>query len=348
MNPGADDARALRVVIQQPALPAYRVAVFRELAARPGIKLSVVHGRQANLPNAAAEGFAHYAGSVVVDAVYAAKGQTLWYDAYDYRADGTARLKKQLASSAPSDVDRGAGQWMALEKIIGKRGFAKLFAGWQSAGVDPTKPQETLGAVLSRLFDEKQKPLAEWWSDAAPLLVAKTHASDVKADRIAPSQLSGKPVKIALDDDSSEGHRSIAGGGHARTFETPDDQPWYLCAVWVYGSRYGMPQPPATLFDIALCEPDLKTIGTWKKPYSAFARGDMKWVRFDVPPTRVPKKFAICLNFRPTARNGIYVGYDDSTKGNSQVGIPGKEGEPFAQGDWMIRVELDRPKTAQP
>src|SRR4030095_10108457 len=50
------------------------------------------------LQSPAAKGWAHYVGSVVVDGVYASEGEKLWADAYDYRADGMARLKKQLGS----------------------------------------------------------------------------------------------------------------------------------------------------------------------------------------------------------------------------------------------------------
>jgi len=67
-------------------------------------------------------------------------------------------------------------------------------------------------------------------------------------------------------------------------------------------------------------------------------------VRFDVPPTRVPAKFSVCLNFRPTASNGIYVSIDSSTEGHSVVGIPGKPGTDLNGADWMIRVELDQAK----
>lgn len=47
----------LRVVIQQPALAAYRVPVFRELARRPGIELLVTYASDPNLPNAPPDGF---------------------------------------------------------------------------------------------------------------------------------------------------------------------------------------------------------------------------------------------------------------------------------------------------
>jgi glycosyltransferase involved in cell wall biosynthesis len=45
------------VCFQQPALPAYRVPVFAELARRPGISVEVLFSDKAKLPNVAAQGF---------------------------------------------------------------------------------------------------------------------------------------------------------------------------------------------------------------------------------------------------------------------------------------------------
>jgi hypothetical protein len=55
----ADPAEQLpvRVVIQNWALPQYRIAVFRELARTTGIDLKVVYGRTAGLPNVDPDGF---------------------------------------------------------------------------------------------------------------------------------------------------------------------------------------------------------------------------------------------------------------------------------------------------
>jgi len=47
----------LRVVIHQPALPYYRIPVFRELATRSGVVLSVLHGSEVGVPQAAPNGF---------------------------------------------------------------------------------------------------------------------------------------------------------------------------------------------------------------------------------------------------------------------------------------------------
>ncbi len=47
----------IRVTIQQPSLAQYRVPVFRELAHRPGIDLTVVYGARKGIPNVAPDGF---------------------------------------------------------------------------------------------------------------------------------------------------------------------------------------------------------------------------------------------------------------------------------------------------
>lgn len=47
----------IRVIVVQPALPKYRIPVFRELAARPGLSLEVVYGEVGGLSNVSPEGF---------------------------------------------------------------------------------------------------------------------------------------------------------------------------------------------------------------------------------------------------------------------------------------------------
>jgi glycosyltransferase involved in cell wall biosynthesis len=47
----------IRTFIQQPALPQYRVGIFRELATRPGIELELVHDQTPDLANVAPNGF---------------------------------------------------------------------------------------------------------------------------------------------------------------------------------------------------------------------------------------------------------------------------------------------------
>jgi hypothetical protein len=296
------------------------------------------------MTEAAAEGWAHYIGSVVVDRVFAAKGESLWPDPYDYRQDGTARLEKQVASKSPDDTTVAAAQWQKLGAIIGLRGFAQLFAAWESAGVDPVRPSEVLAATLAKLQPNNEAALNEWWQTAVPVLVEKLQVSDFRTEHAALASLSGNLVKVPANEGTRSGHRSYAGAGPGRKFTIPSPGDWYITAVWICGSRYGDEKPPDNTFDIALSDQDAKLISIWKGRYASFGRGDDAWVRFDVPPTHVPPSFYVTLNFRATGSNGVYVAFDSNSKGNSIASLPGKPPVPFRDGDWMIRVELDHPR----
>lgn len=310
------------------------------------------------MTTAAAEGWAHYAGSVVVDEVYKARGEKLWaHDPYDYRPDGTARLDRELKQRSPSDVALGAGKWAALEQLVGPRGFRKVFEAWQEADIHPTDARIAVLGITKGLADAhpgKAEALSAWWAHASTVLYDEPAASLFKKSGTDRARLQGRPQKVELDDGSAEGKKSIAGGGHARRFVAPGGgEDWYLTAVSVHGARYGSPRPPAASFTVALCDANLLPVATWKQPYKLFDKGEAKWVRLEVPPTRVPPGeagFYVALDFRPTASQGVFVSFDDSTRGqeknSSLVARPGDDGQPLAQGDWMVRIELDRPKSS--
>ena len=292
------------------------------------------------LTTAGAEGWAHYLGSRLVDGVYAREGEKLWPDAYDYRADGMARLTRQLESDRRDEVTAGAGLWMELAQIVGDKGLAPIFNAWGQVQVDASDPGPALGKALLAAGNEPR--LADWWKRAEPVLVAKRAKSGFAAKALAVKDLSGKPKTLAHDDGTSAGPMSLAGGGHAVRFETPDGT-WYLTAVSVYGSAYGAAAPGET-FHVWLCDEEFKTVADFALPYSAFQRGDPKWVPLSVTPTQAPPKFIVCVGFNPTATKGVFVHRDKEADGNSLVGLPGGKAEPFAKGDWMIRVQIDQAK----
>ena len=149
--------------------------------------------------------------------------------------------------------------------------------------------------------------------------------------------------ELKIDDGTSAGMRSIAGGGHAVRFESPGDG-WKLTSVRLYGSRYGTPRPPDEDFRVILCDANFKPIATFPFPYKTFARGNPKWVTLDVKPTAVPKTFYVCVDFNPEQTKGVYVHHDAAAGDTSFVGLPddGKPG-PFTKGDWMIRAVLQGP-----
>jgi hypothetical protein len=296
------------------------------------------------MPDAAAEGWADFIGSAVVDRVFAAKGESLWPEPYDYSQDGMARLQKEVASKSLSEMTRAAAQWQELSTIIGLRSFAQLFATWESAGIDPVRPSEPLLAALEKIRPPSQAALGQWWRDAEPVLVEKLQASDIRAEQIPLSSLSGQTTKLPPNGATETSHASRGGGGEGRKFTVPGGSDWYLTAVRVYGSRYGDEKPPDTMFDIALSDADAKLVAIWKGRYASFPYLQDGWTRFDVPPTRVPSTFFVALNFRPDGSHGVFVAYDSSTKGSSIDSLPGKPPHIFDGGDWMIRLELDRKK----
>lgn len=293
------------------------------------------------MTDAAAEGWAHYIGSVVVDGIFAAKGESLWPEAYDYRQDGTARLQRDIASKSPSDVTIAAAQWQKLGAIIGPGGFAPLFAAWQSAGIESATPWETLLPVLHKLHPHSEAELDDFWQGAAPALVAM---SGFRADQTSLASLSGQTVEVPPNTGTETSRASIGGGGEGRKLAVPGPGDWYIKAVSIYGSRYGEEKPTDTTFDIALSDADAKLISIWKGRYASFSYTQDGWTRFDVPPTRVPQTFYVTLNFRATASTGVYVAYDSTTKGSSIDSVPGKPPHGFSKGDWMIRVAMDHKK----
>ena len=289
------------------------VAMYRVLARHDWLK------------DEALEAWAHYIGSLVVDRVYEMKGESLWPDPYDYRADGSVRLQKGLAKPGAEAA------WAALSQIVGQRGFPRLFQTWQAADIDPLNP---LAAV--------QTPeLNEFWKRNAAVLIEVPARSPLPVTHAASADLSGKSTVLASDDGSAEDQRSLGGSAHGHAFATTAPEQ-YLRAVSVFGARYG--NEPGLEFDVVLCDADYRPIAMWAKPYSTFARGEKQWVRVELPPTRVPEKFYVVVNFHPSASNGIFVGIDRNASGASVQGLPGAVPKPRAEGDWMIRAELDRKK----
>ena len=63
-------------------------------------------------------------------------------------------------------------------------------------------------------------------------------------------------------------------------------------------------------------------------------------------PTRVLRELIVCVGFNPTGTKGVFVSRDAEASGHSLTGLPGRPGRNFTTGDWLIRVDLYQPKTA--
>ena len=284
----------------------------------------------------AAEGWAHYMGSRLVDVVYAKEGGDLWPDKYDYLQDGMKRLEKSLAGEKVSGLANAAGAWKKLANIVGEKKIAAIFRAWGKAKIDPADPGVTIEKELVSNTSDQIQP---WWSDAQDLILLKREKSKVAAESTDEKKLAGKPRELAHDDGKSAGQNSSAGGGHAVRFDAGNDTN-YVTEVRIYGSRYGMPAPPKENFHVWICDKDFKVISDLQFPYSKFQRANPKWVTLKVKPTKVPQEFIVCVGFNPTATKGVYMYYDAEGSGNSLVGLPGEDPADFEKGDWLMRVSV--------
>lgn len=119
------------------------------------------------MPDGVAEAWAHYIGSIVLDRVYEKRGETLWPEPYDYRADGTLRLRKEIAEKDGSP----SGAWLKLGEIIGISSFPRLFRAWEQLKTDESHPDFALGDVLFSLDAEHATELRKVWARIGPILV---------------------------------------------------------------------------------------------------------------------------------------------------------------------------------
>ncbi len=291
--------------------------------------------------SAAAEGWAHYLGSRIVDGVYEKYKGELWPDRYHYLADGTARLNNQLADANASGIVKAAGLWKELVEIVGDKDIVKVFKAWSKAEIDPADPGAALRKAL--LETKEDEHLNTWWNSAEPILVFKRPSSEFKAKTVKRTELAQEPMDLYFDDGRQVSKSSIAGGGHAVKFNIPGSD-WYITSVQIYGSRYGYPQAPKEDFHIWLCDKDFKVIADFPQPYARFKRGNPRRVSMPVEPTNVPSEFIICVGFNPTGAKGVYVGFDAEGSGNSFTGLPGGDFNSFSEGDWLIRAKVDQLK----
>lgn len=157
-------------------------------------------------------------------------------------------------------------------------------------------------------------------------------------------------VEVTNVDDTAEGKQSYGGTGFAEQFERPADAK-YVAAIELFGSRYGMPQPPDEDFKVYLLDGDNRVIKELAFPYAMFDRGNERWVTLGLDDVEVPEKFGVAVDFNAHQSKGVYLGKDESVaKSHSFVGTP-KAGFKSVEGehDWMIRVHLvKKPRTAKP
>ena len=161
------------------------------------------------MTTAAAEGWAHYAGSVVVDEVYKAHGEKLWaHDPYDYRADGTARLDKQLKDKRRRRSRKARASGRSWVRSCGPKGIsARTFESLQTRALPARRPQPVASALAEAFararMPNKANEIKPGGPAPTPVLFEATEASTFKKAGIDKSKLERRPVKLELDDNTA-------------------------------------------------------------------------------------------------------------------------------------------------
>ena len=300
-------------------------------------------GTLAGMPDGIGEGWAHYAGSVVLDYVWTKLGENAWPVAHDFSKQGKIMLEGQCAKGEKDAVGEAACMFYALGETYGhdKVGQAML-----SALVD--KPS---GARLMPNF--KKAVAGIMGADAAETIPGILLVSEVnwQSDWIirgkAPpakffaTQKTNAEGWLSFNDGSSEEMRSIAGSGHAVLFSAPGGGK--LAAVRLKGGRYGHSESDS-VFRLTILDFSFDKIREFEFPFMAFAERtqELYWVELDTDGLKVPDAFFACFDFSPTANDGVYAGFDTSSSGNSFTALPDGHLRDFELGEWMIEAKLER------
>lgn len=305
---------------------------------------------QVGLPQGVGEGWAHYAGSLVISEVAAKLGEGIWPQPYDVSdVEGIGRLKRQSEEAAETpwdkmDADRRAGLvFCRLEKGHGRERVMAAMA--QALGTRPGG-KELMPRFLEALRAGTGDPKAGEWIPESVLVpqVAWQVAERNPGDAFLAGQRAEKDeagTLLAYDDGTMESKRSTAGSGHAVLFRAPEGK-WQLDGVRVFGARYGAPEAPKEDFSLYVCDADFNVLHTLRIPYALFERGAERWVGLRFDPVEVPALFHVCLYFAPTAMKGVFVGMDQGVeRSHSRHALPYSHVTDVREkADWMIRAHL--------
>ncbi len=214
----------------------------------------------------------------------------------------------------------------------------KYYEMW--LGVEPDNSQ-----AKTSLQDAKAES-ANLEPEAKSIRSAQQELGETRAKPPSGTRRGRRRVELFYDDGSSEGRRSIPEGGHAVIFDSPGEG-HILAAVRLSCSPAGASYNPAKNFHICLLDDQFNLIKEFTFGYSDLTArrntGTRNWVKLLLQPVEVPSTFAICVGFDPTPQKPIHIHYDDSSSGNSFIGLPGQKMQPFTEGQWMIRAVLHQP-----
>lgn len=304
------------------------------------------------LPAGVGEGWAHYAGSVVVTEVAAKLGKSIWPEYYDVaEVEGMGRLKRESQTVKPWDeLDATARTALVFYKMETEFSRAKSTAAMTAALAERPTGKDLMPLVLAKLRKLTANPAAADWLPESVLVPqvewrtkARTPDDDFFSDQKVEPDSTG--VWLRYDDGTMEDKQSMSGSAETVLFRLPEGS-WQLDGIKLFSGRYGEDAPPKEDVSIYICNEAFELLQEVKIPYARFAKGEEKWHSVSFDPVNVPKTFYLGLDFHATATKGVYVGMDKGVKrSHSRIAMPyAYVGDMRATADWMIRPHLSLKK----
>jgi len=344
----------LHLKSKQLLAPATRTGVFNIYGMCHELGHIVMYRSMENLmglPQGVPEGWAHYAGSVVVTEVAARLGKSIWPESYDVAdVEGIGRLKRVSAQVKPWDkLDPTSRAALVFYRIETEYGRDKLAAAMTAALAERPTGNALMPLLLAKLRTATSNSTAADWvpeSVLVPQVEWQTKERNPGDDFFAGQKVEpdGEALWLLYDDGTMEDKRSMSGSAQTVLFRLPEGS-WLLDGLKLFSARYGADEPPKENLSIYICDPSFNLLREVKVPYSTFERGDEKWQDISFTPVEVPRTFYLAVDFHATATKGVYVGMDKGVKrSHSRMAMPYTHVSDLkVTADWMMRAHL-RPK----
>lgn len=300
------------------------------------------------LPEGVGEGWAHYAGCIVVSEVAGRLGKSIWPEYYDVsEVEGIGRLKRMAEEAKPWDkMDPTSRAALVFYKIDTDYGRNKLAAAMTAALAEHPTGNELMPLFLAKLREATSNATAADWvpeSVLVPQMKWETKERHPGDDFFADQKIEKDSTGLWLfyDDGTMEDKRSMSGAAQTVLFRPPDGS-WQIDGIKLFGARYGEDEPPKEDISIYICDENFDLLHEMKAPYSIFEKGNEKWYRVSFNPVDVTKDFYVGVDFHATATRGVYVGMDKGVKRcHSRIAMPYSYVRDLKEtGDWMIRAHL--------
>jgi hypothetical protein len=312
------------------------IAMYRNLSSLMG------------LPQGVPEGWADYAGKVVVTEVAANLGKSIWPEYYDIaEVEGIGRFKRESAQAKDWDeMDPVRRASLVFYRIELECGRDKLATAMAAALAERPNGKALMPLMLAKLRAATANATAANWvpeSVLVPQVNWQTKERHPGEDFFADQKVEkdGDGLWLFYDGGTMSDKLSISGSAQTVLFRLPAGQ-WQLNGMKLFGARYGMDEPPKEDISFYICDEAFNLLREVKVPYSNFEKGDEKWQAVSFPPVELPGTFYLGVDFHATAQKGVYVGMDKSVRrSHSRFSMPYDQvSDMKTTADWMIRAHL--------